>query len=59
MISGRIKVLSPDGDFFIGPGDVIDIEPYAEHQLEGVEDSFFVEAFGAGRSFIHPNRSKE
>ena len=56
MISGRIKVLSPDGDFFIGPGDVIDIEPYAEHQLEGVEDAFFVEAFGAGRSFIHPTR---
>jgi polyisoprenoid-binding protein YceI/quercetin dioxygenase-like cupin family protein len=56
MISGKIKVLSPDGDFMIGPGDVIDIEPYAEHQLEGIEDAYFIEAFGAGRSFIHPTR---
>lgn len=56
MISGRIKVLTPDGDFEIGPGDVIDIQPYAEHQLEGVEDAFFIEAFGAGRTFIHPTR---
>ena len=59
MISGRIKVLSPDGDFFIEAGDVIDIEPYAEHQLEGIEDAYFIEAFGPGRVFIHPNRTKE
>lgn len=54
MISGRVKVLSPDGDFIIEPGDVINIEPYAEHQLEALEDSFFIEVFGPGRTLIGP-----
>jgi quercetin dioxygenase-like cupin family protein len=54
LISGRVRVLSPDGNFIAMPGDVIDIEPYAEHQIEALEDSYFIEVFGPGRSIIEP-----
>jgi len=49
LISGRIRVKTSDGDVVMEPGDVYVAEAYAEHQVEALEDSFTVEAFGAGR----------
>ena len=49
VISGRLKVMTADRDYEVGPGDVIVMESYAEHQLEALEDTFMVEAFGPGR----------
>ena len=49
LISGRIKVVTADGERILEPGDVANIEPYAEHHFEGIENSFIIEVFGPGR----------
>lgn len=54
LIYGKIIAHTADGEILVEPGDVIDIEPYAEHQMEALEDSYFVEAFGPGRVVIKP-----
>ena len=49
IVSGQLKVMAADAEYVVGPGDVIVMESYAEHQLEALEDTFMVEAFGPGR----------
>ena len=49
VISGRLRAMTTDGDVIMEPGDVFVIESYAEHQIEALEDTFIVEAFGPGR----------
>ena len=49
VISGRLRAMTSDGDVIMEPGDVFVIESYAEHQVEALEDTFMVEAFGPGR----------
>ena len=49
VISGLLRVMSPDGEYTAGPGDVVVVESYAEHQFEALEDTFMVEGFGPGR----------
>ena len=49
VISGRLRAMTSDGDVVMEPGDVFVIESYAEHQVEALEDTFMVEAFGPGR----------
>ena len=54
VISGRLRAMTSDGDVVMGPGDVFVIESYAEHQVEALEDTFMVEAFGPGRVLSPP-----
>lgn len=49
VISGLLRVTSADGEYTAGPGDVVVVESYAEHQFEALEDTFMVEGFGPGR----------
>lgn len=49
VITGRLRVMTPEGDVIAEPGDVIVVESYAEHQFEALEDTYMVEAFGPGR----------
>ena len=48
VISGRLRAKTSDGDVIMEPGDVFVIESYAVHQVEALEDTYMVEAFGAG-----------
>lgn len=54
LVSGKVKVHTPDGERILEPGGVLVIEAYAEHQLEALEDAYLVEAFGPGRG-VRPN----
>lgn len=49
VISGRLRVMTSDGDVVMEPGDVYVAEAYAEHQVEALEDSFTVVVFGPGK----------
>ena len=49
VITGRLRVMTPEGDVMAEPGDVVVVESYAEHQFEALEDTYMVEAFGPGR----------
>ncbi len=48
VISGRLLAKTSEGDVIVEPGDVFVIESYAVHQVEALEDTYMVEAFGAG-----------
>ena len=52
VISGSLKVVLADTEYIIGANDVLNIEPYAEHHIEALEDTFVVEVFGPGRAMI-------
>ena len=49
VITGRLLVMTPEGEVIAEPGDVVVVESYAEHQFEALEDTYMVEAFGPGR----------
>ena len=49
LISGRLRVVTPELDVILEPGDRLLLESYVEHQWEALEDSFIVEVFGPGR----------
>ena len=56
VISGKLKALTADGEHILDPGDVISLESYAEHQLEGMEDdTYIVQSFSAGREIVKPD----
>lgn len=52
VIEGQLKVVLADSEITIETGDVLNIEPYAEHHIEALEDTFVVEVFGPGRTMI-------
>ena len=52
VISGRLRVVLADTEYIIEAEDVLNIEPYAEHHIEALEDTFVVEVFGPGRAMI-------
>ena len=66
VISGRLRVMTSDGDVVMEPGDVYVAEAYAEHQVEALEDSFTVVGFwarkgsqcGVRRHLVGGNSSK-
>ena len=52
VLEGRIKGMSGDDEFFLGPGEVIVIPAYVHHHYEAIESSVTIEVFGPGnRSF--------
>ena len=53
VLEGRIKAVSGEQEFILGPGEMIVIPAYVQHHYEALESSVTVEAFGPG---IH-NRS--
>ncbi len=49
VISGRLRAMTSEGYVIMEPGDMYVIESYAEHQVEALEDTLMIEAFGPGR----------
>lgn len=52
IISGSLRVVLADKEYTIVAEDVLNIEPYAEHHIEALEDTFAVEVYGPGRTMI-------
>lgn len=48
ILSGRFRVVSGGETFELGPGDVLRIPAYLDHQFEALVDSSLIEAGGPG-----------
>ena len=48
VVEGRLKAISGDREFILGPGDVIVIPAWVEHSYVALEDSITLEAAGPG-----------
>lgn len=55
VISGRLLAVTADGEHILEAGDVIDLEHFAEHHFEAIEDTFAVQSFSYGRIVIKPD----
>ena len=49
VISGRLRATAGDMEFIVEPGGYFHVPSYVLHQIEALEDTFIVEAFGPGR----------
>ena len=48
VLEGRVKAVSGDEEFVLGPGEMIVIPAYVQHHYEAIESSVTIEAFGPG-----------
>ncbi len=48
ILSGRFRVVSASKEFDLGPGDVLKIPAYLDHQFEALVDSSLIEVGGPG-----------
>ena len=46
VISGRLRVISGEDVFLLGPGDSVRFPAYVPHQVEALEDALIIESFG-------------